>query len=97
MQIFNPANNEDGYVLIVSLIIMMVLVVLGIAATNTTNVELQIAGNEKVAKDNFYKAEAAAYEAAQLLENENAENLRNRDLGGGGTSNDGLVKEDELF
>ncbi len=96
MQIFNSANNEDGFVLIVSLLILMVLIVLGIAATNTTTVELQIVGNEKVAKDNFYKAEAAAYEAAQLLENETAENLKNRDLGGGDVSNDGLVKDDEL-
>ncbi len=77
MQILNTANNENGFVLVASLMILMILVVLGIAAINTTTIEQQIAGNEKVAKDNFYNAEAAAQEGAQRLENENdSDNLR---------------------
>lgn len=66
-----PMRNENGFVLVASLMVLLILVVVGIAAINTTNTELLIAGNERVARDNFYKAEAAAQEGAQELENEN--------------------------
>lgn len=63
-------NNEQGFVLVASLMILLVLMIIGIAATNTTTIELQISGNDKLAKQNFYAAESAAYEGAQRLENE---------------------------
>jgi len=68
-------NNEDGFVLIVALLILLVLMILGTAATNTTTIELNIAGNEKVAKVNFYTAESAALEGAQRLINETSETV----------------------
>ena len=46
-------KNEQGFILITSLLMLMVLLVIGIAATNTTTTELQIAGNDKVMKQNF--------------------------------------------
>ena len=55
----NTLNNEQGFVLIVSLLMLMVLMIIGIAATNTTTIELQISGNDKVSKMAFYAAEAA--------------------------------------
>jgi len=65
----NPGlKNEDGSVLVVALIILVVLTLLGIAATTTTEIETQIAGNEKVHKMTFYKAEAAAMQCAKVLE-----------------------------
>lgn len=51
-------NNEKGFVLVASLLILMILVVIGIAATNSTTIELQIAGNEKVTQQTFYAAES---------------------------------------
>ena len=51
-------NNEQGFVLIASLMMLMVLMIIGIAATNTTTIELQISGNDKVQKMNFYVAES---------------------------------------
>jgi len=63
-------SDERGFVLIASLMMLTVLMVIGIAATNTTTIELQISGNDKLAKQNFYGAEAAAMECAQRLENE---------------------------
>ncbi len=41
-------NNEQGFVLIVSLLMLMVLMIIGIAATNTTTIELGISGNDKL-------------------------------------------------
>ena len=62
-------NNKDGFALITAMLFLVVLTVIGIAATNTTSIEIGIAGNEKVYKQNFYLAEGAANEAA----NENLE------------------------
>lgn len=61
-------KNEDGSVLVVALIILVVLTLLGIAVTTTTEIETQIAGNEKVHKRTFYIAEATAMQCAQGLE-----------------------------
>lgn len=67
-------GNEEGFVLVLSLMILVVLTLLGISANRTSITEVQIAGNENVIKMDFYKAEAAAHEAAQRLENENDAN-----------------------
>lgn len=53
----NTVNNQGGFVLITSLVIMVVLVLLGTFALNTTNVELQISGNDRVAKEDFFNQE----------------------------------------
>ncbi len=66
-------QNERGFVLITSLMILVVLTIIGIAATNTTMIELQISGNDKVARINFYEAEGTAYEGARWLKEFNFE------------------------
>ena len=55
--------------MVITLLIMAVLTVLGISAIDTSTMELLVAGNDRIYKDNFYKAEAAAIAAAQTLEN----------------------------
>ena len=67
---FTLQNNEQGFVLVISLMIMTILSLIGIYATNSTVLELQISGNDRIAKLNFFNAESAAYEAIQRLENE---------------------------
>jgi type IV pilus assembly protein PilX len=61
--------KEDGSILIVALILLVLLTLMGISATTLTDIELQIAGNELVSRANFYNAEAAAMENIQLLAN----------------------------
>lgn len=61
--------REEGSVLIVVLIFLVLLTIMGISATSTTNIEMQIAHNEVIAKENFYNAEAAAMESIQELDN----------------------------
>ncbi|MCD6188229.1 MAG: pilus assembly PilX N-terminal domain-containing protein [Desulfuromusa sp.] len=63
-------KNEQGFILITSLLMLMVLLVIGIAATNTTTTELQIAGNDKAMKQNFYVAESGWNDAVQWLDTE---------------------------
>jgi Tfp pilus assembly protein PilX len=63
-------NNEDGFVLILSMMVLVVLTLLGMSGTRSAIIETQIAGNDNMAKILFYDAESAAHEAAQRLKNE---------------------------
>ena len=65
-----PAEGEGGFVLIVALLMLAALTIIGIAATNTTILEMHISGNDKTVKINFFAAESAALEAAQKVINE---------------------------
>ena len=71
----NRLSNEDGSVLILALLILAFLSIIGVSATTTSTIEVQIAGNDRTFKRNFYKAEAGAMEAAQRLENETDTNV----------------------
>ena len=51
-------RDKDGSALVMALMILVILTLIGIAATNTSTIEIQIAGNEKTYKEAFYKADA---------------------------------------
>lgn len=70
--------HESGAILFVTLLFLGVLSILGSAATTTSSLELQIASNDRIYKDNLYRAEAAAMEAAQQIKNAAAQTLRKR-------------------
>jgi hypothetical protein len=60
-------KNEKGYVLIVSLLVMALLVIIGISATNISRTETQIAASDKAQKTAFFNAEAGVqYTLAQI-------------------------------
>jgi hypothetical protein len=60
-------RNEEGSVLITAFIILVVLTLIGVFATRTAQMDLQIASNEIPYKRNFYLAEGGLYrEAAEL-------------------------------
>jgi len=61
-------KNEEGFVLIVSLLMLLVLMIIGIAATNMTTIDLQISGNDKASKQTFYQAEAGTQVGSELVE-----------------------------
>jgi len=66
-----PLKNEQGYFLILStLMLLALLTIISIAATNTANTEVQIAGNDTVYQRNLYLAEGAAMEAVDQLQND---------------------------
>ena len=62
-------KNEDGAVIIfVAMLMLALLSIISIAASNTANIEVLIAGNEYGYKQNFYQAEGAVMEAVDKLE-----------------------------
>lgn len=61
-------RNEDGAVLVIALMMLVLLTILGISISSTSEVELQIAGNEMRYKQNIYRADAAAMACAQELD-----------------------------
>jgi hypothetical protein len=61
-------HNEDGSVLIIALVIMALLLVIGISATTTSNIENLVTRNVEQYTVALYRAEAAAMVAAQNLD-----------------------------
>jgi len=68
-------DNEQGSILIIVLITLVLLTMMGISVTRSTSVELQIAGNEKYHKIAFYAAEAARGYVVQKPELYGKENI----------------------
>lgn len=69
MILFSVKDNsgEQGSVIIVALVILVLLTIIGVSATSTTNIETQIAGNEKVQKIAFYTADSGVPTSAKLI------------------------------
>lgn len=61
----SPAADEKGFVLIVVMLFMMILSVIGIAGTHTSNTEVQIAGNERFIQKDFYETESELINAIE--------------------------------
>ena len=53
--------------LVLALVMLVLLTLIGISATTTSEIETQIAGNEKAHKENLYLAEAGAIDCGQLM------------------------------
>ena len=71
-------KSEDGSAILLSIMILVVVSVIGVEASRTSSIEVQIAGAERDAKENFYRAECAAMEVAQRVENAISDDLKNR-------------------
>ncbi len=64
--------------LVIAMLILVLLTLLGVSASTTTEVELKIADNDRSHKINVFRAESGAMLAAQQMENEtNMTNLIN--------------------
>jgi hypothetical protein len=64
-------KNENGYFLIIStMMLLALLTIISIAASNTARTEVQIAGNDLAYQRNLYLAEGAAMEAVDRLLND---------------------------
>lgn len=69
-------REEEGSVLVVALLILVFLTLIGISATTTTKIEIQIAGNEKASKMAFYNADSGTYSTPKLIRSCVADNLQ---------------------
>lgn len=63
-------NNETGTVIVAALFILLLLTIVGLAATNTSVTEKAMVRSEAVAIRGGYLAESAAMEGVQKIENE---------------------------
>ncbi len=61
-------GNETGSALMIAMLILMLLTIIGVAATRTTQTELQISANEKWYTINFYGADGGTEAGTELLE-----------------------------
>ncbi|MFH1490183.1 MAG: PilX N-terminal domain-containing pilus assembly protein [Pseudomonadota bacterium] len=61
-------RNEEGSVLIVALVMLVLLTIVGISASTTTSIEIQISGNEKFHKMAFYAADGGTEAGSEILE-----------------------------
>jgi hypothetical protein len=59
--------DDKGSVLVMALLILVILTILGISASTTTEIEIQIAGNEKFHKIAFYNADSGIYSTPKLI------------------------------
>jgi len=64
----NISKKNDGYVLVVALLVMAILSLLGIAGMNTSIFEMQVAGNDWNAKRTFYRADGGTSLGIELIE-----------------------------
>jgi Tfp pilus assembly protein PilX len=65
--IISNLKREDGYVMVLALVILVLLSIIGIAATNTSNTEVKISGNEQLYKIVFYAADAGIEVGRRVL------------------------------
>ena len=66
-KILRKLRDEEGNVLLLAFIFLVILTLIGIFSTRTARLDMQIAANEIPYKRNFYLAEAGLYrEAAEL-------------------------------
>lgn len=60
--------NQRGSALLIAMLILSVLTIIGLAVTRTSNIELQIVGNDRLQKKVFYEAESGAQIGWELIE-----------------------------
>ncbi|MDH3346831.1 MAG: PilX N-terminal domain-containing pilus assembly protein [Desulfobulbaceae bacterium] len=69
-QLKDTMSGEEGFVLVLSLVIMGVLVIIGSAAMQTAIFEQDIAGNDARQRQAFYRSDAGLDIASEVLEQE---------------------------
>ena len=73
-------GNERGVVLVTALMVMALLTVMGISAMNTSDTELKITGNQWVASQSFYLAEAGIQHAVGVFKKDGLATLNTPNL-----------------
>ena len=81
-----PIANEQGMVLVIALMIMVILSLLASFATTVSNTERFIASNDEIYLHNFYTAEAVCVEAGANIEAMPNSNLKDSTTWGSGNT-----------
>ncbi|MBI9088276.1 MAG: hypothetical protein JEZ12_03580 [Desulfobacterium sp.] len=64
---FAPLADDTGSALLIAMMILLVLTILGIAATNTSQIEILISGNDKIHKMAFHNSDSGVYTVAKVI------------------------------
>ncbi len=60
-------NNDNGYVLVTSLLLLLVLTVIGLSAVNTSTVENMLSGNTRLRERNLTKADGGIVSSTRII------------------------------
>jgi hypothetical protein len=60
-------ENEEGSALVVALLFLVLLTIMGISASTTSEIELNIAANQKTHKIAFHNADSGIYTSPKLI------------------------------
>jgi len=71
-------TDDNGFVLVSALMIIVVLSVIQLYLMNVSNTEIKIAANEEVMKHNFYSVETLGVEAGSAIEDAADSDLRDK-------------------
>jgi len=61
------AGNQEGFVLVTTMMVLIVLTLIGILAMNNSNTERMISGNDRIHKETFYQADGGTELAQQVV------------------------------
>lgn len=61
-------DNEQGFVLVVTMMILVTLTLIGITAIRSSRIAVQIAGNEKWSQQSFYQADGTSEVGTEIIE-----------------------------
>ncbi|NDY71794.1 hypothetical protein DO021_01415 [Desulfobacter hydrogenophilus] len=70
--IHDQLKDEQGFALVITLLVLALLTMMGTAAINTTSFELKITGNERMARQRFIIADSGWKQAGPFLNALNA-------------------------
>ena len=74
----NYINNNRGVGLIPTMIVLFIATIIGIAASSTSVFEVRVASNDKMYKQNFFRADGTNQLSSQLIENSTDNELQER-------------------
>lgn len=63
-----PGTNEQGFVLVTAMFLLIILTLFGVSMINTSVTEIKIAGNDKLHKQTFSLADGGTEVGSNLLE-----------------------------
>jgi len=66
--VFMYPLGQEGFVLVFAMVTMLLVLVMGIFASQMSTTESMIVGVERIYKSNFYQAESTSMEAAEVCE-----------------------------
>ena len=69
MRAANPLGNQNGSIIVVTLIMLVLLTLIGISSTTTSTTEVHVAANNQSYQVEFYLADSGWHQGAMWIEN----------------------------